>query len=124
MKKINSLEDLRLEQERLKIRMALTEQAFFEHVGVLKTSTRQAVIKSILLPAGGIILGKLVANAFTASTKGTEKVETSSEQERKNGWLDWINLGMSAWNTFQAAQDINSPVAHSHSDHVAATSQN
>jgi len=85
-KNISTLEELELEQKKLKMTMELTKQAFAENLGTNRHQIKDFLLKNVALPGGAIGLG--VAAINKAVSVVNDKKEHKVERASSSGLLD------------------------------------
>jgi hypothetical protein len=65
IRKISSIEELRLEKEKLKLEMELTQKAFSYSLGSLGAKTRNFFFQKLLLPAGLSAIATFILKKWT-----------------------------------------------------------
>ncbi len=87
-KHINTIAELQAEQDRLKVQMNLTREAFFNSAGRTTATGRDFLLKKVLLPAGAVGLGAVAAKKIFSAIShdnGTEKEELVVESHTSGG---------------------------------------
>lgn len=78
LQRINTIAELQAEQNRLKAKMRVARNEFQKSAGRTTDGSKEFLLKNILLPAGAIGLGVLVAKKLTAHHEADEAAQHSS----------------------------------------------
>ncbi len=101
LQQINTIADLQAEQRRLLTNMRRTRQEFVRSAGETSNGTKDFLLKNILLPAGAIGLGVLVAKKISgrhhsesegAALQSNIEAGRAHESENGNGWFAKLML--------------------------------
>lgn len=87
-KKINSIEQLKREKEKLKIKMEVTEHAFLQSFEQTQKSTKELIWSNVKLPV--LVIDTAIKGAKHLFSNGeTETEESAKESVESNGehWL-------------------------------------
>jgi hypothetical protein len=89
---INNLEELRREKELLKMKMKITQKAFFNSLGENRRQVQRLVVNKIALPVGAGALTSLVIQALAKKNKDDAEImgEMPPEEQAASHW--WVPI--------------------------------
>ena len=98
LQRINTIAELQAEQDRLKANMRVARSEFHKSAARTTADSREFLLKNILLPAGAIGLGVLVAKKLTshhepeeASQNGSAAYQAPSVVEQEKPVAHWFS---------------------------------
>lgn len=89
---INNLEELRREKELLKMKMKITQRAFFSSLGENRRQVQRLVVNRIALPVGAGALTTFIIQALAKRNKEDAEImgEMLEKEQRASHW--WVPI--------------------------------